>query len=68
MMCGYFCIGCTDFMLTGKNLLEYTNKPLRKKLYFFLLFAVSARMKTKNVLKKKKSIEILKIVGLIENI
>ena len=57
MMCGYFCIGCTDFMLTGKNLLEYTNIPLRKKLYFFLLFAVSARMKTKNVLKKKNQLK-----------
>ena len=24
-MCGYFCIGFTDFMLTGNNLTEYTN-------------------------------------------
>ena len=24
-MCGYFCIGFTDFMLKGKSLLEYTN-------------------------------------------
>ena len=23
-MCGYFCIGFTDFMLKGKSLLEYT--------------------------------------------
>ena len=25
MMCGYFCIGFIDFMLKGKNVLEYTN-------------------------------------------
>ena len=24
-MCGYFCIGFNDFMLKGKNLLDYTN-------------------------------------------
>ena len=24
-MCGYFCIGFIDFMLTGKGLLEYVN-------------------------------------------
>ena len=24
-MCGYFCIGFIDFMLKGKDLLEYTN-------------------------------------------
>ena len=24
-MCGYFCIGCIDFMLKGKSLLDYTN-------------------------------------------
>ena len=24
-MCGYFCIGFTDFMLKGKSLLDYTN-------------------------------------------
>ena len=24
-MCGYFCFGFIDFMLTGKSLLEYTN-------------------------------------------
>ena len=24
-MCGYFCIGLNDFMLKGKNLLDYTN-------------------------------------------
>ena len=25
IICGYFCIGCIDFMLKGKNLLDYTN-------------------------------------------
>ena len=25
MMCGYFCIGCIDFMFKGKSLLDYTN-------------------------------------------
>ena len=25
IMCGYFCIGFIDFMLTGKTLTEYTN-------------------------------------------
>ena len=25
MMCGYFCIGFIDFMLSGKSLLDYTN-------------------------------------------
>ena len=25
IICGYFCIGCTDFMLKGKGFLEYTN-------------------------------------------
>ena len=25
IMCGYFCFGFIDFMLTGKSLLEYTN-------------------------------------------
>ena len=24
-MCGYFCIGLTDFMLKGQSLLDYTN-------------------------------------------
>ena len=24
-MCGYFCIGFTDFKLEGKSLLEHTN-------------------------------------------
>ena len=24
-MCGYFCIGFTDFMLAGKKLTDYTN-------------------------------------------
>ena len=24
-MCGYVCIGFTDFMLKGKSLLDYTN-------------------------------------------
>ena len=24
-MCGYFCIGFTDFMLKGKSLLDYTH-------------------------------------------
>ena len=25
IICGYFCIGFTDFMLKGKSSLEYTN-------------------------------------------
>ena len=25
VMCWYFCIGCIDFMLKGKSLLDYTN-------------------------------------------
>ena len=25
IMCGYFCIGFIDFMLTGKTLTEFTN-------------------------------------------
>ena len=25
IMCGYYCIGCIDFMLKGKSLLDYTN-------------------------------------------
>ena len=25
IMCGYFCIGFTDFMLTGKKLTDYAN-------------------------------------------
>ena len=25
IMCGYVCIGCIDFMLKGKTLLEFTN-------------------------------------------
>ena len=25
VMCGYFCIGFTDFILKGKSLLDYTN-------------------------------------------
>ena len=25
LMCGYFCIGFIDFMLKGKNSLDYTN-------------------------------------------
>ena len=24
-MCGYFCIGFIDFMLTGKTLIDFTN-------------------------------------------
>ena len=30
-MCGYFCTGFTDFMLKGKNLLDYTNSFSRKE-------------------------------------
>ena len=30
-MCGYFCIGFNDFMLKGKNLLDYTNLFLPNK-------------------------------------
>ena len=25
VMCGYFCIGFTDFILAGKTLIDYTN-------------------------------------------
>ena len=25
VMCGYFCIGCIDFMLAGKKLTDYTS-------------------------------------------
>ena len=25
VMCGYFCIGFIDFMLAGKNLIDFTN-------------------------------------------
>ena len=25
IMCGYFCIGCIDFMLAGRKLTDYTN-------------------------------------------
>ena len=25
IMCWYFCIGCIDFILKGKSLLDYTN-------------------------------------------
>ena len=25
IMCGWFCIGCVDFMLKSKSLLDYTN-------------------------------------------
>ena len=25
VMCGYFCIGCIDFMLAGKNLTDFTS-------------------------------------------
>ena len=25
IMCGYFCIGCIDFMLAGKSLTDFTN-------------------------------------------
>ena len=25
IMCGYFCIGCINFMFNGKNLTDYTN-------------------------------------------
>ena len=25
-MCGYFCIGFTDFMLKGKSLTDFTNR------------------------------------------
>ena len=30
IMCAYFCIGFSDFMLAGKNLTDYTN-------FFFLM-------------------------------
>ena len=30
-MCGYFYTGFTDFMLKGKNLLDYTNSFSRKE-------------------------------------
>ena len=39
----------------------------KKKHYFSLLFVASAKMKIKKYLKKEKSIEILKILGLIKN-
>ena len=51
-MCGYFCIAFIDFLLKAKIFLDYTHFLRRR---FFLLFAVSARMKMKKYLKKKKN-------------
>ena len=31
IICGYFCIGFIDFMLKGRNLLDYTNSFSRNK-------------------------------------
>ena len=31
MICGYYCLGFTDFMLKGKSLLDYTNLFSPKK-------------------------------------
>ena len=32
-MCGYICIGFIDFLLKGKNLLDYTNLFLYKNTF-----------------------------------
>ena len=55
-----FCVESTENL---KNLNYHT---FSKKI--FLLFAVKVKMKMKKYLKKEGSIEILKILGLTENI
>ena len=48
-----------------KNLKHHTSQKRRQ---FFLLFAVSVKMKKKKIFKEEESIEILDIPGLIKNI
>ena len=69
-MCGYFLIGFIDFMLKG--MYRKFDKPkisyiLRKTLA--LSFTCSkCKNEDKKIFKEEESIEILKILGLIENI
>ena len=41
---------------------------LEKTFYYFLLFTVSVKIKLKKIFKEEESIEILKILGSIQNI
>ena len=59
-----FCIICGKYRSFEKR---EKNKLLRKKHYFFPLFAVSVKIK-KKIFKEEESFEILKILGLFENI
>ena len=58
------CAICWKKIENLKTVKYYT---FRKK-QFLLLFAVSVILKMKNYLKKKKSVEVLKILGLIRSI
>ena len=40
-ICGYFCIGCIDFLLKGKSMLAYTN-----------LFSTNEYVKNDNIILK----------------
>ena len=60
----YFVI-CGMYKKFGKSEISYN---LEKQHQFFLnCCVVSAKIKIKNLLKEKESTEILKIIGLIEN-
>ena len=56
-MCGYFCIGfIIDFMLKGKNLLDYTNlfspKEYEKNDKVILnIFSITKKLTWKNILR-----------------
>ena len=98
-MCGYFCIEFIDFMLKGKNLLDYTNlsspndyekitntkifsmiKKMKKiycaicaniillKKLVLSIICSECKNEDEKLFKEEESIEILKILGLIENI
>ena len=56
------------FVVSKENLKNLKYHTYQKKHQFFLLVAVSARIKMKKIFKKEESIKILKIIGLIKNI
>ena len=56
------------FVVSIENLKILKNHTFSKKHQFFQLFAVSAIMKMKKIVKKEESLEKLKILGLIKNI
>ena len=64
IMCGYFCIEFINFMLTGNHILSYI---FSKKLSLSIVYSKPGHEYEK-IFKEEESIEILKILGLINSV